>query len=80
MAKPPNRFRPTDALSVAEAVFKPATPPAAEPVREPRKVGVPVAKELVSIKLDSDLLAHFQEDGPGWQDRINDALRRAAGL
>jgi uncharacterized protein (DUF4415 family) len=61
-------------------VFKPATPPAGEPVREQRKAGVPVSKELLSIKLDSDLIAHFQEDGPGWQDRINDALRRAVGL
>ena len=80
MTRPPNRYRPTDALSVAEAVFKPATPPAAEPVRAQRKGGVPVSKELVSIKLDSDLIAHFQEDGPGWQERINDALRRATGL
>jgi uncharacterized protein (DUF4415 family) len=80
MTKPPNRFRPTDPLSVAEAVFKPAAPPLAEPVREPKKTGVPVAKELVSMKLDADVLNHFQEDGPGWQDRINDALRRAAGL
>ena len=80
MTRPPNRYRPTDALSVAEAVFKPAPPPAAEPVRAPTKAGVPVLKELVSIKLDSDVIAHFQEDGPGWQDRINDALRRAAGL
>ena len=80
MARPPNRNRPTDALSVAEAVFKPAAPAAAEPVRAPRQSDVPVAKELVSIKLDSDLLAHFQEDGPGWQERINAALRRAAGL
>ena len=80
MVKPPNRDRPTDAFSVAEAVFKPRTPPAAEPIRPQRKGGVPISKELVSIKLDSDLIAHFQEDGPGWQDRINDALRRAAGL
>ena len=80
MTRPPNRFRPTDALTVAEAVFKPAAPPAVETVRAPRKTGVPVAKELVSIKLDSDLIAHFQEEGPGWQERINDALRRAAGL
>jgi len=80
MTRPPNRYRPTDALSVAEAVFKPAPPSAPEPVRAARKEGVPVAKELVTIKLDSDLLAHFQEDGPGWQERINDALRRAAGL
>jgi len=61
-------------------VFKPTTPPAAEPVRAQRKGGVPVSKELVSIKLDSDLIAHFQEDGPGWQERINDVLRRATGL
>ena len=80
MNRPPNRRRPADALSIAEAVFKPAPPPAVEPVRAPTKAGVPVAKELVSIKLDSDLIAHFQEDGPGWQERINDALRRATGL
>jgi uncharacterized protein (DUF4415 family) len=61
-------------------VFKPATPAAAEPVHVQRKGDVPVSKELLSIKLDSDLIAHFQEDGPGWQERINDALRRATGL
>ena len=64
MTRSPNRYRPTDALSIAEAVFKPATPAAAEPVRVQRKSGVPVSKELVSIKLDSDLIAHFQEEGP----------------
>jgi uncharacterized protein (DUF4415 family) len=80
MTRPPNRYRPTDALSVAEAVFKPATPVAAESVRVKRKGGVPVSKESVSIKLDSDLIAHFQEGGPGWQERINDTLRRATGL
>ena len=80
MARPPNRYRPTDALSVAEAAFKPAAPPLAEPARAVRKDGAPVSKEMVSIRLDSDLLAHFQEDGPGWQERINEALRRAAGL
>ena len=80
MTRPPNRYRPTDALSVAEAVFKPAKPAPAEPVAAPRKTGVPVAKESVTLKLDGDLIAHFQEDGPGWQERINDALRRATGL
>ena len=80
MTRPPQRHRPTDALSVAEAVFKPAAPAPAASAPAPRKTGVPVAKELVSLKLDSDLIAHFQEDGPGWQERINDALRRAAGL
>jgi len=31
----------------------------------------------VSLKIDSDVLAYFQGDGPGWQERINDALRAA---
>jgi uncharacterized protein (DUF4415 family) len=79
MTRPPNRFRPSDPLTAAEAVFKPAPPPA-EPVAAAKKPGVPISKELVSIKLDSDVIAHFQEDGPGWQERINEALRRAAGL
>ena len=80
MTRPPNRYRPTDALSVAEAVFKPATPPPEAPPPAQKKSGLPISKELVSIKLDSDLLAHFQEDGPGWQERINNALRQATGL
>jgi uncharacterized protein (DUF4415 family) len=80
MTRPPNRFRPSDPLSVAEAVFKPAPAPLVEPVRAAKPAGAPVAKELVSIKLDSDLIAHFQEDGPGWQERINAALRKAAGI
>ncbi|WP_193393708.1 BrnA antitoxin family protein, partial [Rhizobium ecuadorense] len=37
----------------------------------------PNTKELVSLKIDSDVLAFFQENGPGWQDRINDVLRAA---
>lgn len=36
---------------------------------------VPTGRETVSIRIDSDVLAFFQEDGPGWQDRINAALR-----
>ena len=36
-----------------------------------------LSKWEVSIELDIDLLAHFLEDGPGWQERLNDALRQA---
>ena len=67
--------RPTSPMDAAEALFsKPAKKVAAPAVERP---AVPNTKELVSIRLDSDLLAHFQEDGPGWQERINDALRAA---
>ena len=41
---------------------------------------IPTGKETVSLRLDGDVLAHFQDDGPGWQDRINEALRKVAGL
>ena len=34
-------------------------------------------KELISIRLDSDITDHFRADGPGWQTRLNDTLRRA---
>lgn len=71
MANPPRR--PISHMDAAEALFKPAKPPVVVPVREVS--AVPNAKELVSIKLDRAILEHFQEDGPGWQDRINDALR-----
>jgi uncharacterized protein (DUF4415 family) len=68
--------RPSDPLAAAEKLFKsvPKGPaPAARPVS-------PEARETVSIRIDRDVLDHFQADGPGWQERINAALRQAAGL
>lgn len=38
------------------------------------------AKRLVSLRLDQAVLDRFRADGPGWQSRINAALRKAAGL
>jgi len=75
---PPRSRRPTSAIERAEAVFRPAAP---EPAAAPAKAAsVPTGKETVSLRLDRDVLAFFQDDGPGWQDRINAALRRAAGI
>lgn len=71
MATPPRR--PTNPMEAAEAAFKPVKKPAA-PVREASVA--PNVRELVSIRIDRAVLDHFQEDGPGWQDRINDALRQ----
>ncbi len=66
-----------DARTEAEAVFKKVTTKAPEP--PPKKAALPGVKELVSLRIDQDVLEHFREGGPGWQDRINDALRKAAG-
>ncbi len=37
-------------------------------------------KVSTTIRLDPEVIAHFKADGPGWQSRINAALRKAAGL
>jgi uncharacterized protein (DUF4415 family) len=37
-------------------------------------------KELVSLRLDRDVLAKFRERGRGWQVLLNEVLRKAAGL
>jgi uncharacterized protein (DUF4415 family) len=70
--------RPTDPRAAAEQAFKVAT---AKPVEGPPKApaAIPGAKEMVSLRIDRDVLDFFQEGGPGWQDRINAALRKAAG-
>ncbi len=39
-----------------------------------------VTKVRTTLRLDPDVLAAFRSGGPGWQTRINDALRKAAGL
>jgi uncharacterized protein (DUF4415 family) len=76
--------RPSDARAAAEAAFKAATtkPPLDIPSapKVPKAPAVPGGKEMVSLRLDRDVIAFFQEGGPGWQERISAALRKAAGL
>ncbi len=68
---------PPDSRLTAERAFKAAT---AKPVESLAKSpSPPGVKELVSLRIDRDVLDHFQQDGPGWQERINAALRQAAG-
>jgi len=69
--------RGNDPRKAAEAAFKAAT---ARPVEGPAKErALPGVKEQVSLRIDKDVLEYFQEQGPGWQDRMNAALRKAAG-
>lgn len=69
------------ARDAAEAAFKKTTtkPVEAPPVAA-RAPAIPGAREQVTLRIDRDVLEHFQGDGPGWQDRLNAALRKAAGL
>lgn len=34
-------------------------------------------KQQVTLRLDRDVVERFRSTGPGWQGRINDALRKA---
>jgi uncharacterized protein (DUF4415 family) len=45
------------------------------PRRGPQKAPTKVA---VSIRLSPEVISHFKAKGPGWQSRIDDALRRIA--
>lgn len=56
------------AAKIAKAKVQRGRPPAA------------VTKVSTTIRLDPDVIEAFKAAGPGWQGRINDALRKAAGL
>ena len=73
MARTPFR----DSRSEAEKAFKQATTKPAD--LPPPAPSVPGAKEQVSLRIDRDVLDFFQADGPGWQERINAALRKVVG-
>lgn len=47
-----------------------------------RKRGNPRAptKDLVSLRLDKDVLATLRASGSGWQSRANEMLRKGLGL
>jgi uncharacterized protein (DUF4415 family) len=62
---------------VAEIVSLNATP---KPVKAmPKAAAIPGAKETVTLRIDQDVLDVFQQEGRGWQERVNAALRKAAG-
>ncbi len=77
MSRSPSGRRPSDPMKAAEAAFKRATTKSAE--EPPKPAAVPGVKETVTLRIDQDVLEYFQQDGPGWQDRINAALRKVAG-
>ena len=78
MADQPRRPRTlADARTEAEAAFKKVTAKVAE--APPKKTAAPGIKEQVTLRIDQDVLEFFRQRGPGWQDRINEVLRKAAG-
>ena len=70
--------RTTTSREAADAAFKAVTrKPAELPSR--RAICAGSEKDSIVARIDRDVLDYFQEAGPGWQDRINEVLRKAAG-
>lgn len=50
------------------------------PKRKPGQRGpqrTPVKKKI-SLRVDAEVLAYYRATGPGWQTRVNEALKKAA--
>lgn len=71
---------PDDAPKLTAKWFESATAFVGDaPVRRGRpKAADP--KQLVSLRLDRELVEKLRAQGPGWQTRVNDALRKVVGL
>ena len=54
-----------------------ASQPAKRLVRRVRGAQLAPTKRPVSIRLDQDVLDRWKATGPGWQGRVNAALREA---
>ncbi len=61
--------------------FKDAFPELYESIQRSRgRPPVENPRQQISLRLDPDVIAKFKAGGKGWQGRMNDALRKAAGL
>ena len=69
-------------IRVGNKVVRPATgvltKDGVRPVGRPPLGHTP--KRQVTLRLDADLIDHFRATGPGWQSRINEVLKKAAGV
>jgi uncharacterized protein (DUF4415 family) len=82
IASDPDAPEATDAQLAQAKPFNEVFPALADAMR--RNVGGRPKSEnpkvAVSLRLDPEIVARFKASGPGWQTRMNDALREAAGL
>jgi uncharacterized protein (DUF4415 family) len=66
------------ATKFAGVRLKNLAPSALAKVRGKRGPQKSPTKVAISIRLSPEVVQHFKEKGPGWQARIDDALRKIA--
>jgi uncharacterized protein (DUF4415 family) len=64
-------------IRAGNKLVRPATGTLAKAGRPPQGER---AKRQVTLRLDPEIIERFRASGPGWQSRINELLRKAAGL
>lgn len=69
-----------DAAITADALADPDNPPADDLMRRRGRPPSDNPKQAIKLRLDQDVVESFKSSGPGWQTRINEALRKVAGL
>lgn len=80
IAADPDDAEATDEQLAQAKPFAEALPHLAAAIKRTRGPGKRPAKEVVTLRLDPDVVAAFKASGTGWQTRVNDALRKAVRL
>ncbi|WJR67246.1 BrnA antitoxin family protein [Neorhizobium sp. CSC1952] len=84
IASDPDSPEATDEQLAKGRPFREALPELAASIdRERARRGRPPVekpRQHVSLRLDPDVIDHYKATGKGWQSRMNDDLRKAAGL
>jgi uncharacterized protein (DUF4415 family) len=80
IARDPDAFEITDEMWARARPAIEVVPEIVAAYRRRRGPQKAPTKQLVSIRLDRDVVAHFRKPGPGWQQRVNEALRKVARL
>lgn len=69
-----------DVAITADALSDADNPPADELLRRRGRPFSANPKRAVKLRIDPDVIDRFKAGGPGWQSRMNEALRKAVGL
>jgi len=78
IAEDPDDFEMTKEMAKSAKPFAEAFPKLAASIKRSRgRPRVEAPKQLVSLRLDPDVIDKFKSTGKGWQDRVNQVLKRA---
>jgi uncharacterized protein (DUF4415 family) len=81
IASDPDAAEATDAALAQAKSFAEAFPDLMEGIRRGRgRPAIANPRKQISLRLDGDVIEKFKSTGKGWQSRVNEALRKAAGL